>query len=113
MVLTQAERKEVLTHVLENVLQLESGSPLVLAINQDGFQDIADIHNMRFEDIDELQYKDADGNKVPLPKLHAYPLRIFKHYMLHIREECWRHDNIVKSFYAKCQALTVKEYDDF
>ena len=109
MVLARAERKEVLTHVLENVLQLESGSPLVLAINQDGFQDILDIHSMPFEYIDELQYKDADGTIVPLQGLHAYPLRIFKHYMLHVLEECRRHDHIAKSFCAKCQALTVKE----
>jgi hypothetical protein len=113
MVLTRADRKEVLTHVLENVLQLESGSPLVLAINQDGFQDIVELHCMQFKHIDEMQYKDADGIEVPLQKLHAYPLRIFKHFMLHILEECRKHDDTVKSFYAKCQALTVKEYDDF
>jgi hypothetical protein len=58
-------------------------------------------HCMQFEDIDELQYKDTDGNKVPLQGLHAYPLRILKHYMLQILEECRRHDDTVKSFCDK------------
>jgi hypothetical protein len=109
------EGKKALTHVLENVFQFENGRPLVLALNYYGLQDIIDIHSCTgFEDIDELQYKDEHGNTVPLQGLHAYPLRrIFKHYMLHILEECRRHDDTVKSFCAKCQAFPVKEYDDF
>ena len=79
--MVQDEFKKALTHILENVFQLESGSPLVLAINQDGFQDIVDLHCMQFKHINEMQYKDADGIEVPLQGLHAYPLRIFKHYM--------------------------------
>jgi hypothetical protein len=73
------------------------------------------LKKVAFEDmIDLLQYKDADGNELPLQKLHAYPLRIFKHYMLHILEECRRHDDTtVKPFFDKCQSFTVKEYDDF
>ena len=52
------EGKKALTHVLENVFQLESGSPLVLALNQDGYQDILDVHCMAFEDIETKQLRD-------------------------------------------------------
>jgi hypothetical protein len=58
MVLTRAEGKVALTHVLKNVLKLEDDNPLFRALSKDKLLDISDVLILPFEDIEKLTYID-------------------------------------------------------
>jgi hypothetical protein len=118
MVYSRAEGEGALSSIIQEVFRLvEYGSPLVLALNQNGYHDLLDIHScMGFEDIDDFLYVDSQGNKVKLQGLHMYPLRILKYYyMHHIVNECLTHGDsvVVEAFNVAAKAFDVKEYDRF
>jgi hypothetical protein len=46
MVLTRAEGRAALTHLINNVLALESDNSLSAALTRDGYADIRDVANM-------------------------------------------------------------------
>jgi len=80
MVLTRAERRTALTHVISNVFMLDDESPLSLALQKAFLVDIYDVLAMPFHDIDRLEYVDDQGKVVMLPNGYRYMIRIIKHY---------------------------------
>jgi hypothetical protein len=81
MVLTRAERRKALDHVVTNVFMLDNAdNPLSLALTKAFLVDIYDILAMPFHDIKRLAYVDDQGNEILLPSGYQYMLRIIKHY---------------------------------
>jgi hypothetical protein len=50
-------------------------------LTRDGYADIRDLANMREEDIDSLEYPDANDNPVTVPRYLKALIRIFKQYI--------------------------------
>ena len=55
MVFTRAEAQAALTHVIDNVMDLQGNSALRRALLRDGFQDIRDVIGMTHAEIDALK----------------------------------------------------------
>jgi hypothetical protein len=89
MVLTRAELKEALTHVLKNVFDLEDDSPLSKALSKGSLEglEIVDIVNLPFEVIDKVTYIDDQGDERTLPLHYTILLHVFKSYFLHRRAQ--------------------------
>jgi hypothetical protein len=80
MVLTRAERRTALAHVVTNVFMLDDDTLLSLALTKAFLVDIYDIRSMPFQDIEQLDYVDDQGNEILLPSGYQYMLQIIKHY---------------------------------
>jgi hypothetical protein len=83
MVLTRAEGEEALTHVLENVFELEDNTPLFRALSKDKLLDIHSVVNLPFEDIDKLTYIDDQGGERTLERFYTIILHVLKSYFIH------------------------------
>jgi hypothetical protein len=84
MVLTRAEQRTALTHVISNVFMLDDNNPLSLALTKAFLVNIYDILAMPpFHDIERLEYVDDQGNEIMLPNGYRYMIRIIKHYDLY------------------------------
>jgi hypothetical protein len=68
MVLTCAEGRAALTHLIDNVFALEADNLLSEALTRDGYADIRDVANMIEEDIDSLAYPDSNDDLVIVPR---------------------------------------------
>ena len=107
MVLTRAERRTALLHVVTDVFMLDDpDNPLSLALSKAFLVDIYDILAMPFHDIDRLDYLDDQGNEVPLPTGYQYMLRIIKHYDLFCTAEG---DPIGDDW----KTVTADQYDEY
>jgi hypothetical protein len=83
MVLTHAEGRAALTHLIDNVFALEADNFLSVALTRDGYADIRDIANMSKEYIDSLEYSDANDDIVTLPRYLKALIRIIKQYIMY------------------------------
>jgi hypothetical protein len=81
MIHAQDEGEKALTHVVENVFQLESEHPLALALDPSGYKGIRNVIDMDDEAIKELKYKDDNkGNEIGLSRPDQSLLLIFIEY---------------------------------
>jgi hypothetical protein len=80
MVLTRAERKAALEHVIEHVFLLETDNPLSFALKRAFLNDIYDVLTMPFQDIARLDYEGDNGKLTLLPAGYQYMIRILKHF---------------------------------
>jgi hypothetical protein len=87
MVLTRAEGKDALTHVIKNVFQLEDDNPLSRALSKDDLLDIADVVSLPFEHIGNLTYIDDQGDERKLVRRYTITLHLFKSYCIHRRNQ--------------------------
>jgi hypothetical protein len=62
MVLTRREAKKAYTHILHNVLGRADGTPLQLAFEEEGIEDIFGLINLDAPTINNLQYSDSNNN---------------------------------------------------
>ena len=83
MVLTRAERKDALTHVIKNVLELDDDNQLSRALSKEGLLDIESVVYLPFEDIDTLIYLDDQGDERNLVRRYTFALHLLKSYFLH------------------------------
>jgi hypothetical protein len=67
MVLTRAERRTALAHIVTNVFMLDNDNPLSLALTEAFLVNIYNILAMPFHDIKRLDYVDNQGNEILLP----------------------------------------------
>jgi hypothetical protein len=86
MVLTRAEGRAALTHLINNVFSLEADNFLSAALTGAGYADICDVANMREEDIDSLEYPDANDNPVTVPRYLKALIQIFKQYITYCND---------------------------
>jgi hypothetical protein len=80
MVLTRAERRAALTHIIENVFLLDADNLLRDALNKACYFNIYDILAMLPHEIELLDYEDDHGRLVKLPNAYKSKLRAIKHY---------------------------------
>jgi hypothetical protein len=66
MVLTRAEGRKALTHVLENGFQLEKDHSLIFALSKKGLLDIRDVLKLSYDDIDNFTFPNDQGNDLAL-----------------------------------------------
>jgi hypothetical protein len=81
MVLTRAEGRDALNYCINNVFALKGNNFLSAALTRDGYADICDEAYMREEDIDSLEYPDANDNPVTVPRYLKALIRSFKQYI--------------------------------
>jgi hypothetical protein len=62
MVLTRNEAKISFTHILQVVFGRAAGTPLRLALEEEGFEDIFELINLDPPTINNLQYTDSSNN---------------------------------------------------
>jgi hypothetical protein len=62
MVLTQNEAKIAFTHILHVVFGRAAGTPLQLALDEKGIDDILNLINLDAPTINNLQYTDSNKN---------------------------------------------------
>jgi hypothetical protein len=74
------EGQNALQHVIETVLQLDSGHPLVRALSHCGYGDICSVIAMTTAHIDELTYKDDLGRETRLSMPYGFPIKILQRY---------------------------------
>lgn len=105
MVLTKAEKKQILSHILEQVLEEEADSNLHKVLAQNNAKTVLDITNMADNTIDLLKYWDDKKNAIDIAKFDAGLLKSFKAFVAHrinsnnpIEDDDWLH-------------LTVQEFD--
>ena len=92
MVLTQAQKKAALKHVLATVLdQDESTSPLSIALKEESITNIGDLLVLSADDVDGLTYPVANDtgrvSKKPVPKGLRNLLLVFIDYVQHRIDE--------------------------
>jgi hypothetical protein len=62
MVLTRSEAKTAYTHILHNVLGRADGTPLQLALEEEGIEDVFGLVNLEAPTINNLAYSDSKNN---------------------------------------------------
>jgi hypothetical protein len=62
MILIQIEAKTPYTHILHNVFGRADSTPLQLALEEEGIEDIFMLINIDTPTIDNLQYRDTNIN---------------------------------------------------
>jgi hypothetical protein len=85
MVLTRSEAKTAYTHVLDNVLGPADGTPLKLALEAEGIDDIFGLTTLTDAQIDTLKYIDVTNNNsiTPVKLGDRNLLRCFLRYVYH------------------------------
>jgi hypothetical protein len=69
------------SYLIDNTFSLEADNFLSVALTRDGYKDIRDVANMSKEDIDSLEYSDANDDLATLPRYLTALIRIFKQYI--------------------------------
>jgi hypothetical protein len=105
MVLTFAEGRAAPTY-LYNAFSLEADTFLSVALTRDGYKDIRDIANMSVEDIDSLEYSDANDDLVTLPGYLKELIRIFKQYITY-------HNYISDPIGDGWTTITAEQFDTY
>ena len=80
MVLTRADAKLALSHVIANVFELPVDHVLFTALAQAGIVEIGNVLSMPYDDIMDLAYLDAQGAEHVVPKGNRTRLWIIKYY---------------------------------
>jgi hypothetical protein len=62
MVLTQSEARAAYTHILHNVFGTADGTPLQLALEEEGIEDRFGLINLDAPTINNLQYSNTNNN---------------------------------------------------
>jgi hypothetical protein len=91
MVFTRAQSQVALDHILKNVLVLTDDSPLIKALNEEGYTDIEDVITISQADMDLLSYSmpsdphdpASPSVNVPVPKHLKSKLKLLQHYVAH------------------------------
>jgi hypothetical protein len=83
MVLTRAESKAALEHVLDYVFQLPTNHPLIAALDLANIFSIHDLLTMSYDQIFDLSYFDDQGNEAQIPKGIKNLVRALKVYYHH------------------------------
>ena len=84
MTLTRQKKKAAIKHLLETVFDLDSNSPIQLALEQNGLSSPHDIVSLNDVEFELLMYKPAGATEaIPLQKGHASCLKAFKALVVH------------------------------
>jgi len=67
MVYTRSDAKTSFNHILDNVLGRGDGSPLKLALAEEGIDDIFALSNLTESNIDSLKYTNKDNDNAITP----------------------------------------------
>ena len=105
--ITPGEHAIILEHVLENVIHEDPGSPLAIALEQNGCHSILDVMKLTPWEIETLQWTDGIEPKETLrrgPRFHVVAIQAFVLY---------RHPNPDSMAVEDWLALTDEQFDDF
>ena len=89
MVYTRSDAKASFNHVLDNVLGRADGTPLKMALSEEGIDDIFALSNLTDSAIDSLSYKNKDneGTVTPVRLADKMLLRAFLHFVINANME--------------------------
>jgi hypothetical protein len=106
MVLTRTEGRAALTHPMANVCALEADNFLPSALTRDGCADIRDAANTREEDLDSLEYPDANDDLVTVQRYLKALILIFKQYITY-------HNDISDPIGDDWTTITAEKFDTY
>jgi hypothetical protein len=108
MVLTRSEAKLAFTHLVQNVFGRSAGTPLQLALDEEGIDDIFQLVNLDETTINNLQYTDSNNNNA-VTKVKTGDKMLLKCFLSYIGV---RH-NEGNPIEDKWDTITQAEFDSF
>ena len=111
MVSTRSSSAEAFAHVMDNVINRPSGTPVRSALSQSGIVSMVDLLSLSEADLHNLTYKTVDPDGTKAPTIHYLSiadrniLKYLLYYHIHRRNEFNAIDDWSK--------ITKDEFDDF
>src|SRR5512133_2024236 len=108
MVLTKAQKREIIKHILEHVFEQEPDSKLHIVFKEHDIQSPHDIIALSEEDIEILGYTNEDDQYICLPKGNVGLLKAFRAYFLF----CQSNRNPIEDSQG-WMSITAEAFDQF